>query len=127
MSCRNLQSKLRKLLSITRFFLIACSGSSQEFIKRKRESIIPYSELEEYVVDVARRLEQRGTWRFVCKQALEVHLFMSRMGRLAKYHNFFNIGLHGCGVDMYVALWGRGCDLLMDAFYASTNGFDCCG
>ena len=37
-----------------------------------------------------------GTWRFVCKQALEVHLFMSRMGRLAKYHNFFNIGLHVC-------------------------------
>ena len=69
---------------------------------------------------MARRLEQRGTWRFVCKQALEVHLFMSRMGRLAKHHNFFNKGLHGCGVDMYVALWERGCELLMDAFYAST-------
>ena len=115
------QSKLRKLLSITRTFLIVCSGSSQDFINRKHESPIPYFELEEHVAGAARRLEQRGAWRFDCKQALEVYLFMSRMGRLAKYHNFFNKGLHGCGVEMYVAPWGRGCELLIDAFYASRD------
>ena len=98
-----------------------CSGSSQDFINRKHESPIPYSELEEHVVGAARRLEQRGTWRFDCKQVLEVYLSMSRMGRLAKYHNFFNKGLHGCGVEMYVATWGRGCELLIDAIYASRD------
>ena len=90
------QSKLRRLLSLTRTFLIVCSGSSQDFINRKHESPIPYFELEGYVAGAARRLEQRGAWRFDCYQALEVYLFMSRMGRLAKYHNFFNIGLHVC-------------------------------
>ena len=118
------QSKLRQLLSYSKSFIVECSRASQD--ESKCQTNIPYSKIKDLVVKAAHSLDQDGTWCFCSKQALLIHFFLSRMDRLAKSHKFYDKGLYYNGPKAFVGPWGRGCSLLLDAFYASRDFVSMC-
>ena len=115
------QSGLSQNLLKSRQFIIECKFASQDVINGSGRSQIPYDELVDLLFDASYCLEQRDTWRFDCKQALEVHLSMCKMQKLAAEHQFLHQGLYEEKQTTFVAPWGRGCELLLYSYYGSRD------
>ena len=115
------ESELNQNLLKARQFIIECKSASQDVINASEGSPIPYDELADLLFDASYCLEQRDTWRFDCHQALEVHLAMCKMEKIAAKHEFLHHGLYKEKGKTFVAPWGIGCELLLYSYHGSRD------